>query len=107
MRGILFPRLLCPNHPYTVVVTIRNVEVPLRIHLTSMWPVQAGGDGWSIVTSTAAASPGDGRDHTSHRVNQTNGMVLGVHNQQVAVMVTPNGLGAPQVAVSAGLRSPL
>ena len=87
---------MCPNHPHTVVVAISNVDVSLRVDVTPMWPVQSGRDRWSIVTGTAPASSSDGRDYTSHRINKTNGVVLGVHDQQVAVVVTPNGFrGAP------------
>src|SRR5262249_41931784 len=61
--------LLDLNHPHTVVVAVSNVDVPLRIHVTSMWPVQSGSDRWPSVASTTPASSSDGRDHTSHRVN--------------------------------------
>src|SRR6266568_8147443 len=93
--GYPFPRLVCPNHPHTVVVAISNVDVPLGVHVTAMWPVQSGSDGWPIVASTAPASPSDGRDHTSHCVNMTNSVILRVDDQQVAVVVTSNGLRGP------------
>src|SRR5262245_8626314 len=93
-RGILSP-LPCPNHPHTVVVAIRNVDIPLRVYVTSMWPVQSSSDRWPIVAGTAPASASDGRDRTSHRVNMTYCVVLSVHDQQVAVVVTPDGLRGP------------
>src|SRR5882672_5229797 len=95
LRSSRAPHLVCPNHQHTVVVAISNVDVPLRVHVTSMWPVQSSSDCWPIVASTAAASSSDGRDHTSHRINKTNSVVLGVHDQQVAVVVTPDGLRCP------------
>ena len=64
-------------------------------------------DRWAVVTGTAPASSGDRRDYPGHRLDETIGVVLSVHDQQVAVVVTPDGLGCPQVAVSAGLWSPL
>src|SRR5215510_12073867 len=91
-----YPSSLCSNHPHTVVVAICNVDVLLRVHVTSMWPVQSSSDRWPIVAGTAPASASNGRDHSSHRVNMTYCVVLGVHDQQVAVVVTPNGLrGSP------------
>src|SRR5262249_41376583 len=87
--------LPCSDHPHTVVVAISNVDVPLRVYVTSMGPVQSGSDRWSVVAGAAPASSSDRRDHASHRVNMTNGMVLGVYDQQIAVVITPNGLGCP------------
>src|SRR5262249_3618190 len=85
-----------PNHPHTGVVAIRNVDIPLRVYVTSMLTVQSRSKPLPTVAGTAPASASDGRDHSSHRVNMTYRVVLGVHDQQVAVVVTPDGLrGSP------------
>src|SRR5439155_11508222 len=78
MGWVLSPRLSFPNHAHTVVVAISNVDVPVRVHVTAMWPVQSGRDCWPIVASTTPASSSDGRNHASHRVDKTNGVVLGI-----------------------------
>src|SRR5712691_118096 len=84
-----------PNHPHPVIVAISDVDIPLLVHVTSMRPVQAGSDRRSRVAHTAPAPPGNRRDHASHRVNTTNGVIFGIHDQEIAVVVTPHGLGRP------------
>src|SRR5882724_8753386 len=84
-----------PNHPHPVIVAISDIDIPLLVHVTSMRPVQAGSDRRSRVAHTAPAPPGDRRDHASHRVNAANGVIFGIHDQEIAVVVTPNGLGRP------------
>src|SRR5207237_352955 len=66
-----------------------------RVHVTSMRSIQAGSDRRSRVAHTAPAPPGDRRDHASHRVNAANGVIFSIHDQEIAVVVTPNGLGRP------------
>src|SRR5262245_21225746 len=85
--------LPCPHYPHTVIVAIGDIDIALRVHVTAMRPVQSSRDGWPVVAGPTPTSPSDRRDDPSHRVNMTNGMVLGIHDQQVAVVVTPDGLG--------------
>ena len=95
----LFPKklrdhaLAGSHYPHTVIVAIGNVDIPLRVHITPMRPVQSSRDGWTVVAGTTPTSSSNCRDDSSRRVNMTNGVVLGVHDQQVTVVITPDGLG--------------
>src|SRR5207247_8052332 len=97
-----FPRLLrhapalCPTaraHP--VLDPVGDIQIALGVYAAAVGPLQAGRRGGAAVAIAALVPTGDGGHDAGDGINAADRIVFGVHDDNVIVMVAPDGLGRP------------
>jgi hypothetical protein len=87
------PALHHTDHPHPMVDTVGDIQIPLRVYATSVGPLQASCRGGAAIAIATLVSASDRGHDASDDINTADGMVFGVHDDNVVVMVAPDGLG--------------
>ena len=101
------PALPHTDHAHPVVDAIGDIQIALRVYAAAVGPLQTGCRGGAAVAIATLVPTSDGGHDAGHGIDAADGIVFCVHDDNVVVMVAPDGLGRPQVAARAGPPSPL
>src|SRR5713101_6482160 len=81
------------DNPHPVIDPVGNIQIPLRVYPTAMGTLQAGFCGRSTVAIASLMPAGDGGHDAGHGIDAADRMILRVHDDDVVLMVAPDGLG--------------
>ena len=96
MRGHLYDRSAHTNHAHPVVDAIGDEQVALPIDPAAVRAFQTGVRGGAAVAIASLMSAGDGGYNGGLDVDEPDGVVLGVHHDQIVSVVTAQCLwGSP------------
>jgi len=76
------------DYPHAVVVAVGYVDVAIGVDATAVGPVHGGISGRSTITLTSQPSTGNGGDNPGNSVDAPDGVVLGIHHDDVVLGIT-------------------
>src|SRR5262245_19466737 len=78
-----------------MVNPVSDIQISLGVYTAAVRSLQAGCRGESAVTIAALVPTGDGGHDAGHSIDAADRIVFCVHDDNVVVMVAPDGLGRP------------
>src|SRR5262245_6488424 len=87
------PVLPHPNYPHPVVDAVSDIQIALGIYAAAVRSLQAGCSGGSAVAIAALVPASNGGHDTGHGIDTADRIIFCIHDNNVVVMVAPDGLG--------------
>src|SRR5215467_6491268 len=83
------------DHAHPVVDPVSDIQIALGVYAAAMRPLQTSCRGRTAVAIAPLMPAGNGGDNAGNSINAADGIILGVHDDNVVVMIAPDGLGRP------------
>src|SRR5712692_9632622 len=89
------PALSYTDHPHPVVDPVGDIQISLGVYAAAVRPFQASCRGGTAIAIATLVPASDSGHDTGHGIDAADRIVFGVHDDNVIVMVAPDGLGCP------------